>query len=444
MTHNVSHVSRNVALTVLCIVLGSVACSKINDNSKDAANGTTAGSVNLPAVDANNHAAVGVIFDGNACNAFVDNANVGLPCNANFGTGVYVCVRGEVSCQVCSPNQTRVVACPCGLVETDTCSDQGTWQKGLCNVCPQSITGPGTCDAADACTPGDVKYQPCDIPQSPNNALPCNGQQFTCNSGCQWVMTSDCAPRAPQCNAFQTKVETCSLCGSRTVTCPAGCFWQELPCQHQGVCNAGETVLTPCAGEANACAQGVATTTCNGSCQWDPPTSCTTCTPDSNRQITQPCQQFDSTKCGNAYVTQKCEKTPFPTCAGVSADANAYAWTSTTQVDMSQCLQGNACGGAANNGGGCPTSSCANTPPVSQSCTTSDDTCGVAGTQTVQCKANGCGLETTPCQPLQSVACQSGDTQQIACPGCRPGYYRQEVCVQCNWSVKSDPCSTCF
>lgn len=150
----------------------------------------------------------------------------------------------------CTPNEVRSIATcgNCGLF-LQICNAQGMWDLPFCRQEP------------GACAPGSTERRAC----------PSGGTQVaTCNASCTWSL-GDCV--APPCNAGQTEVLSCALCGTQTRACvmtDAGFGWGPLSaCAKQGVCAPGTRDVTTC----GKC--GTYSRMCSAKCAWEPWGACT-------------------------------------------------------------------------------------------------------------------------------------------------------------------------
>lgn len=365
--------------------------------------------------------------------------------------GVNVCVAGAMTCVDCVPGQVRDVACPADPAAPacpsdqhrhDVCADAGTWLLGVCNLCTTQVSS--ACKNQDSCKSGDIKVLPCDATGACNGAK-CCGQKFVCNGSCAWVAadTMGCQALESACNRDQSKVVACGLCGQTTEICD-GCFFVASPCLGQGSCKAGDSIVTPCT--ARNCAAGfTATTTCNGSCQWDPPSACAGCVLGQKEIQQVPCTSISpSYKCGQAGQAFLCVASTTASCDGSGklpqnqwqpVAANPNMPNDPNNPDVSSCLA--SCGGSIG-APGC-TTPCTPGHSTQNACTAA---CGLPGTQTVSCNPSGCGYATSGCTVADQVNhCDPGAMVILnSCAPCNGNH--EKVCDRtCNWNEVK--CTTC-
>ncbi|MBI3185018.1 MAG: hypothetical protein HYZ28_22995 [Myxococcales bacterium] len=400
----------------------------------------------------------------------------------------------------CVPGRIRDVpclsgACLPGHVATSTCTEQCQWgATSACRGCTLStpaqetteycVAGHPLCGAkltrtqcvgepTDSCGPGGgplegqlttttvkdecplVECNPGDVVDLGACQCPTYRRSKTCGADCRFQLTECPTPvcvlgqlRTVACTQYDnaSRTEKCESCGWAAAGGCAGNV-SGLPCQ----CYPGQaqTLLRSC-GPSNGCMRQQVTRTCVD-CRWEEtvgacnqPPPCTT----ADNSVTQ--VSCGANTCGKTFTrTTTCDLTT--TCSLlVSDDRSSCPPCQQGQTRQTSCTTGTgACGTQTSTcdatcSWGAPSacqaspSSCTPGTTKTESCTTSASLyCGVPGSRTLKCAANGCGWNPiTDCLPTDPSRCKKGDSQAVGTCSC--GTPDVRTCDStCQWGPSS-------
>lgn len=379
------------------------------------------------------------------------------PCRSLSGaTRTSQCVAGKLLCFDCTPGETRMRTCGCGVSTRDVCNNAGRWVDGVCDDC--ELLTYDACGVNRICDPGEQRWRRCDTcPQGQDCGTTCLGALFRCDDNCAWREVQPCGVRPPMCDRDSVRVEECGKCSMREVVCD-GCFELEMQCDNQGACFPGEEHEVPCF--SGACAVGlVGKVRCDSQCDWIASESCEGCVVGESGSFQENCAggtpecgvrvvQYD---CNASVSLQSCQDEPLikgrseqvvvqDECAGVIAPGTCtpnMVYTTTTSCGANACghvitttktCMANGCGySGSSTSGSCPT--CRVGETRSSPCTPTGGGCGTQVTTcTSACEwgaAGACVPNAPTCSPGQTTtvgctaddACGSAGTQTYVCDG---------------------------
>ncbi|HVU03705.1 MAG TPA: hypothetical protein VHE30_18225 [Polyangiaceae bacterium] len=327
----------------------------------------------------------GNLLAGQPCDAFTIHTDPRCAC-CSKSPGV--CTSGVTECAPEGASPTCGDPCPSGLacVEVNGKHVCGTESKcdgeprqacGACGVSTRTCEN-GTWSAWSECT-GQGEC-------SPGAVEGCGtGKTRTCDGTCHF---GECVS---ECSPGQTDTVSCGNCGTSTRTCDANGVWgQYSACSGEGACSPGS--VTSCNGGTQAC---------DASCQYGP---CLECQPG----------RTDTIQCATCQTQTR-------TC-----DSNGRWGAYGECVDSGACRPGDTrscAGGQQTCTSSCEWSSCV--PFECQPGTPLVTSCGLCGTQTTPCNADG--TYGTPGGCESQGVCTPGATQLCGTNGI-------QVCDQaCAW-----------